>query len=843
MQNSIWKLTALAGVIGIGFLIVLQAQSGLDKGTKTAEQTQSATEPGTSPAELKPAEGVASRWPSQPEGDPNAALRTARQPANDHMLTANSEPATSEPFSSTTGRQPYKANHSASPFGGQSEPAEFAPQSKPRRTIPVLSDEPSDNPFARGPFASNDSNESSSEPAPATESARSKAARLMAEARDLKDAGDLHDARLLLIEAIDLPVAYGPLDERPTSMLAEIDALLRKKNANVAKTEPKFDTGSESPAPASLIRRTGNEEKKPALSQLPEFSSEPLTTELSNEPFDPLNKSKTEPLTELKSEDPPRLGGDEPYEFKSDTDKTPVEKKPIPTLPSIESDSSNAAEPMPLPFDDDNSNKSTSEPTKLSTEPISKPATARGPKPELSIEKTAPPEAKLGQPMVYSIIVTNKGQANAAQVTVEDIVPKGCDLVGSIPQAELSGSKLTWKLGRLVAGENKKVLIKVIPKSEGEIGSIATVNFVAEAGEAVAETAKPKASQLQLAVFGPEEVRVGETAKLKFKISNAGDRDLNEVNLQNLIPVGFVHTDGNDLTYPVGRLAAGASTTVELELKAVRAGEHFNRAILSAAGGVQNESATALKVVDSRGLRVETTDSASMPVGQPTVQEVRLINESTNDINGVTVTEVLPEDLRFLKATGGANYDEVARKIRWRLDRIPAGETAILKITVQPKTAGPHSCVIEVNQSGHAKPSSVESKVQARGVSALKLDLDHSQPTVLAGDEFTLDVTIRNRGTGADANVNLVIALPPEVEFVQAKAPVRHLPLEAGKAGGKVLTFHPIPELGERASADFQIMLRGRTPGKAKVRAEIRSESLTDAVASDTVIVVLDGIP
>jgi hypothetical protein len=58
-----------------------------------------------------------------------------------------------------------------------------------------------------------------------------------------------------------------------------------------------------------------------------------------------------------------------------------------------------------------------------------------------------------------------------------------------------------------------------------------------------------------------------------------------------------------------------------------------------------------------------------------------------------------------------------------------------------------------------------------------------------------------------------------------------------------VLTFHPIPELGERASADFQIMLRGRTPGKAKVRAEIRSESLTDAVASDTVIVVLDGIP
>ena len=32
MQNSAWKLTALAGVIGLGFLIVLQAQKNMGEG-------------------------------------------------------------------------------------------------------------------------------------------------------------------------------------------------------------------------------------------------------------------------------------------------------------------------------------------------------------------------------------------------------------------------------------------------------------------------------------------------------------------------------------------------------------------------------------------------------------------------------------------------------------------------------------------------------------------------------------------------------------------------------------------------------------------------------------------
>lgn len=822
MQNSIWKLTALAGVIGVGFLIVLQAQSGLDKGDKTAEQSQTETNLGEPGAEQNTAAHAPSPWKSQPE---NTGSTVSQQQPDMRLLSGNSEPNSAEPFEPTNKRR--------ASFASQPEPSEFAADRRPRRAIPVL--DQNDTGLSKDPFG-NDSNE---EPAPAIEKPREKAARLMAEARDLKDAGDLSDARLLLLEAIELPVAYGPLEERPASMLAEIDALLKKKNTTVAKTQTKLDVDEFTPG-ASLIRRTANEEKKPALQALPDFAPAGLSAEVTEEPFEPGAK-KSEPLKEFKPEELPTFGSEEPAELNLD-DKAPPKKSAIPTLPTLDSEPSESSEPTPLPFEDEKPAKPALEPAKIKDD-IAKPAASRGPKPELAIEKTAPPEAKIGQPMVYSIVVTNKGQANATQVVVEDTVPKGCDLVGTIPQAELSGSKLSWKLGRLVAGDNKKILIKVVPKSEGEIGSIATVNFIAEPLGAAPEATKPNSSQLRLAIFGPEEVRVGETARLKFKISNAGERDLNEVNLQNLIPVGFVHTDGNDLTYPVGRLAAGGSTTVELELKAVRAGEHFNRAILSAAGGLQNESATAIRVVDPRGLRVETTESASMPVGQPTVQEVRLINESSSDINGVTVTEALPEDLRYLKSTGNGTYDEVSRKIRWRLERIPAGETAILKVTVQPKTTGPHTCLIEVNQSGQAKSANAESKVQARGVSSLKLELDHSQTTVLAGDTFTVDVTIRNRGTGPDANVTLALALPPEVEFVQAKSPVRHGPLEAGKGTGKVLTFHAIPELGERASADFQILLRGRAPGKAKIRAEVSSESLGETVSSDTVIVVLDGTP
>jgi hypothetical protein len=55
--------------------------------------------------------------------------------------------------------------------------------------------------------------------------------------------------------------------------------------------------------------------------------------------------------------------------------------------------------------------------------------------------------------------------------------------------------------------------------------------------------------------------------------------------------------------------------------------------------------------------------------------------------------------------------------------------------------------------------------------------------------------------------------------------------------------FATIPEIGEGASVDFQVILRSQNAGQPKIRAEVRSDQLNDAVATEAAIEILDTTP
>ena len=65
--------------------------------------------------------------------------------------------------------------------------------------------------------------------------------------------------------------------------------------------------------------------------------------------------------------------------------------------------------------------------------------------PRLTIEKVAQQQAVLEQPLVYSIIVRNQGNVAAHNVVIEDRIPKGTELMGTFPRAELVDKTLIWK--------------------------------------------------------------------------------------------------------------------------------------------------------------------------------------------------------------------------------------------------------------------------------------------------------------------------------------------------------------------------------------------------------------
>ena len=88
----------------------------------------------------------------------------------------------------------------------------------------------------------------------------------------------------------------------------------------------------------------------------------------------------------------------------------------------------------------------------------------------------------MGKPASFRVTVRNTGSVPACEVEVRDMVPKGTRLLGTTPQASRGPrGEIVWTLGTIRPGEEATVEMQLMPTAEGEIGSVATVHFGADA--------------------------------------------------------------------------------------------------------------------------------------------------------------------------------------------------------------------------------------------------------------------------------------------------------------------------------------------------------------------------
>ncbi len=120
--------------------------------------------------------------------------------------------------------------------------------------------------------------------------------------------------------------------------------------------------------------------------------------------------------------------------------------------------------------------------------------------PQVTIQKFAPNEIQVGKPAVFKIAVRNTGSIPAAQVEIRDQTPRGTKLLGTTPRASQGPrGEIVWTMGTLQPGEESSVEMELMPTAEGEIGSVATVHFGADASARTIST-RPK---LALETVGP----------------------------------------------------------------------------------------------------------------------------------------------------------------------------------------------------------------------------------------------------------------------------------------------------------------------------------------------------
>ena len=86
--------------------------------------------------------------------------------------------------------------------------------------------------------------------------------------------------------------------------------------------------------------------------------------------------------------------------------------------------------------------------------------------------------------------------------------------------------------------------------------------------------------------------------------------------------------------------------------------------------------------------------------------------------------------------------------------------------------------------------------------------------------EVRYTVTVFNRGTAAQTNVAIVVDLPPEMEFKEAKGPPG---LKYRETKGKI-TFDPLPALAVNApDAVYEVVAVARKVGDARVQVGMQA--------------------
>jgi uncharacterized repeat protein (TIGR01451 family) len=450
------------------------------------------------------------------------------------------------------------------------------------------------------------------------------------------------------------------------------------------------------------------------------------------------------------------------------------------------------------------------------------PAISRSPQsPELKIEKIAPTEAVLGEPLVYSIIVRNVGGSPARDVTVEDRIPRGAQLEGTIPQAFLNEGKLSWSLGTLPPGEERKIQLKVVPLEPGQIGSVATVSFAAAVSASITITA-PK---LTIKMEGPSEVTMGEQLTYRMTLKNLGQGIAKSVYLRAILPPGLKHPGGNDLEYEAGAIPPGGEKIIDLTVIPEREGVMTPVAQVSNDGKTHAETRADVNVLKSR-LELVRTGPENRFVGRPAACITQVINRSTAPLLAITVQEKLPQGLELAGIPQGGQWDPRSRLITWTIPQLGPGETHTLQTEVAASTAGemPGSLIAVDNAGNRAE---LETLMHVKGFAELDIDVSTPQKTVMKGERVSVRMSVKNEGTAAARDVHAKLILGQGLQFVAAHGPVDY------QINGSQVQFASLEAIPVGAEQTFDVSFIANEPGSTKVTMQLENADYEEPLLRD----------
>jgi len=427
----------------------------------------------------------------------------------------------------------------------------------------------------------------------------------------------------------------------------------------------------------------------------------------------------------------------------------------------------------------------------------------------------------VGQMCDVELVVKNTSQTVVRSVMTEAVIPSNVEVVEARPAAAEGAEMPTWTFGELQPGQSRSVMLKVIPKTRGDVRLDAYVRLT---GTSTSQFSVQE-PMIGVAVSGPEEIEVGQQVGYIVRVSNPGTGLANNVIIQAAIPEGLEHRNGSLLTIEIGTLNPGESRQARLSLTAVEGGDQQLAVRVLADGGLSDQTTTAISVAEPQ-LAVALTGPEAPMAGRSEDYKLSVSNSGGVQSTNVRAKYIIPDGCTFVSADRGGKFVEVDNAVEWFVGTLQPNDSSDFTITLKASEAGElvHKAGV-MSERGQVTTCVLASDVIGTAVLNMKIAADHRELRV--GQEIRWEATVRNSGTREAINVGVSCELPAGFEFIDAEGPTKFI------AENGVLIFRSIASID--AETDVKIVIHGRCTreGSQRLRLRVASESLTDALIGE----------
>ena len=331
-------------------------------------------------------------------------------------------------------------------------------------------------------------------------------------------------------------------------------------------------------------------------------------------------------------------------------------------------------------------------------------------KPVLTCEKCGPVEVCPGDPINYTVTVTNIGTCTAEKVVVTDILPDG------IEHASCQKT-LTFDLGCIEPCQTKKVNFTVTACKRGKICNTATVS-ACNANQTSCEWCTCVCCcAVECQKVGPKEVAVGQNADYQITVSNTGDKSLHEVIVTDTAPsaTSIVTAQGASIcgkqaVWKLKELKAGEKATFNVTLTTCTPGFFTNKVTVTDCEACNSccEFGTHWKGRPAYDVCIESSENP-ICVGETSRFKIIVVNKGQEYDSNVNVVVSLPAELALVSSSGATAAQVNGQVVTFApFANLAPRQTLEYYVTVQGKSAGDFRPKVQVSSDFIKNPITQE---------------------------------------------------------------------------------------------------------------------------------------